>query len=130
MASRPDAARDGVVSPPALTESQSPHQAAAQPSADFPDKAAKIATRYRARKFPGAKLSCLVVPPLGLVLIIAGWLALFHQLRADERRILDSAMHDTESFVAAFEQYTLGVIKEADRTALLVKDTFEREGRV
>ena len=77
-----------------------------------------------------ARWPLLLIPAFGLLLIVAGWIAMLHQLDSERRRILDAEMRDTESFVAAFEQYALRAIKDTDRTALLIKYAFERDGSV
>ncbi len=64
------------------------------------------------------------------MLIAAVWTATWLQLQATERALIGAATHDTEHLAAEFEQYTRRTIKDADRTALLVKHEFEQHGAV
>jgi hypothetical protein len=72
----------------------------------------------------------LLIPAFGLLLLGSMWGRTLYQLASEEQTALTTGMHDTESFVAAFEQHTLRALKDADRTALLVKHEFERDGTV
>jgi len=70
----------------------------------------------------------LAIPAFGMLLVAAVWTATLLQLAASERAVVAAALRDTENFVAAYEQYVRRAIKDADRTALLVKREFERDG--
>jgi hypothetical protein len=72
----------------------------------------------------------LLIPAFGLILIAALWVVRLHQVEVEQQRTLETAMRDTESTVAAFEQYALRAIRDADRTTLLVKYALERDGVV
>ncbi|NDP43595.1 MAG: diguanylate cyclase, partial [Aromatoleum sp.] len=70
----------------------------------------------------------LAIPAFGVMLVAAVWTATLLQLATSERAAVTAALRDTENFVATYEQYARRAIKNADRTALLVKREFERDG--
>jgi diguanylate cyclase len=70
----------------------------------------------------------LALPIFGLLLLAAIWGGTLLQLAASERTLVGAALHDTESFVSAFEQSTRRSIRNADRTTLLVRNEFEGSG--
>ena len=76
------------------------------------------------------KRTLLALPAFGLLMVAAIWGATILQLAASERAVLQSALHDTESFATAYEQYMRRTIKNLDRTTLLLKREFERHGAV
>jgi diguanylate cyclase (GGDEF)-like protein/PAS domain S-box-containing protein len=76
------------------------------------------------------KHSLWALPAFGLLLIAALWTATWLQLEATERALIGAATRDTEILAEEFEQYTRRAIKDADRTALLVKHDFEQHGAV
>jgi len=65
------------------------------------------------------------LPAFGLLLIAAAWAATWLQLQSTQRALIAEVTHDTESLAAEFEEYTRRAIKDADRTALVVKREFE-----
>jgi diguanylate cyclase (GGDEF)-like protein/PAS domain S-box-containing protein len=70
----------------------------------------------------------VALPLFGLLLIATIWSAALAQLASAQRAVLDGALKDTQSVVAAYEQFVRRAIRDADRTALLVKREFERHG--
>jgi PAS domain S-box-containing protein len=84
----------------------------------------------RADLRPGASWPVLLIPAFGLILIAALWTTRLHQVDVEQQRTLETAMRDSESVVAAFEQYALRAIRDADRTTLLIKYALERDGAV
>src|SRR5450432_1444459 len=70
----------------------------------------------------------LLIPAFGLLLILALWVATLAQLSTDKKIVLDHALEDTQRVAVAFEQHTLRVIKEIDRSALKIKYDFEANG--
>jgi diguanylate cyclase (GGDEF)-like protein/PAS domain S-box-containing protein len=87
-----------------------------------PRKHPSSATRY--------KRSLWALPAFGLLLIAALWTATWLQLQATERGLINAATRDTENLAAEFEEYTRRTIKDADRTALLVKHEFGQHDTV
>ncbi len=70
------------------------------------------------------------MPAFGLLLIAALWIATGVHLQSTQRALLNTTKHDTKSFVAAFERYTWRALRDADRTARLVKHEYEQHGAV
>lgn len=86
--------------------------------------------RHRRLSFTRHEHPLWALPAFGLLLIAAVWTATWLQLQETERALIGAATHDTENLTAEFEQYTRRTIKDADRTALLVKHEFEQHGVV
>jgi diguanylate cyclase (GGDEF)-like protein/hemerythrin-like metal-binding protein/PAS domain S-box-containing protein len=66
----------------------------------------------------------------GILLVGGIWIVAWHFAQVERQLLLDQATRATEGVAATFEQRTLRTIKNADVTALLLKDQYEREGRV
>ena len=74
--------------------------------------------------------SLLLIPLFGTLLIAVLWLALTSRINTEREVTLASATRATESYAAAFSEYTLRELRDIDRTAWLVKAEVERYGVV
>lgn len=72
----------------------------------------------------------LGIPLFGLVLVIALWAAVAARLSLDRTALFAHAIQDVETFGASFEEHTVRALRDLDRTALVVKNEFERDGTV
>ena len=72
----------------------------------------------------------LLIPAFGLLLVAALWSAVLYQLAREERSELATEMRATEALAALFEEHTLGSIRDADRTLLVIKYQIEHSGGV
>ena len=89
-----------------------------------------VKTLHRGFSLFRDKRMLLALPAFGLLMVAAIWWATILQLAASERAVLASALHETETFVTAYERFLRRTVKNADRTALLVKREFEGNGTV
>ena len=72
----------------------------------------------------------LLIPAFGLLLVAGLWSAVLYQLAREERSELATEMRATEALAALFEEHTLGSIRDADRTLLVIKYQIEHSGSV
>lgn len=86
-------------------------------------------TPHRRLSLTRHRWSLWTLPAFGLLLIAAVWASTLLQLQATERSLLDGTTWLTERLAAEFEEYTRRAIKDADRTALVVKREFELQGK-
>lgn len=84
-----------------------------------------------AQRLTGPALrSVLFIPLFGAVLVAALWAAVITRLTFDCDQMFADAAQDVDAFIASFEEHALRALRDVDRTALLVKTEFERNGTV
>ena len=71
-----------------------------------------------------------LIPVFGVCIVGTLWLAVLNMLANEERSSAATAMRSVEGIASIFEHRTLRAIRDADRTALLIKYLFERDGSV
>jgi diguanylate cyclase (GGDEF)-like protein/PAS domain S-box-containing protein len=84
--------------------------------------------RVRLRARPSWFL--LLIPLFGVLLLGALWSAFVVRHHSEREATLALAMRETESFAAAFSEYTLRELRDLDRTSWLIKAQFEHDGTV
>src|SRR5919202_64834 len=91
---------------------------------------AKSLRRIRQELTAPAVRAVLFIPTFGVLLVVALWTAVIMRLALDCDAMFADGMQDVESFVATFEEHSIRALRDVDRTALLVKHEFERDGSV
>lgn len=76
------------------------------------------------------RILLLLVPAFGLVLIGFLWWITLARLAAYEVTVIAAGLHESETIAATFEHRVLRAIREADRTMLLLRYLYERDGQV
>jgi diguanylate cyclase (GGDEF)-like protein/PAS domain S-box-containing protein len=71
-----------------------------------------------------------LIPIFGVCIVGILWLAVLNMLANEERSTVAAAMSSAEGIASTFEHRTVRAIRDADRTALLIKYLFERDGSV
>ena len=79
---------------------------------------------------PDGNRAWWLIAVAGILLVGGIWIVAWHFAQVERQLVLDQATRETEGVAATFEQRTLRTIKNADVTALLLKDQYEREGHV
>ena len=72
----------------------------------------------------------MLIPAFGVSIVAVMWICVLSQLDTERKLVLDAALRDTESYVKAFAEHTQRILGEADRTALLLKYQFEKDGAI
>jgi diguanylate cyclase (GGDEF)-like protein/PAS domain S-box-containing protein len=70
----------------------------------------------------------VLIPAFGALLVAAMWAALLNRIAVERGYTMDAGVHDTEGFVAAFEQHARRILREADRTLLLLQSQARQPG--
>src|SRR5450755_3759750 len=63
---------------------------------------------------------------LGVVVIVICWTGLAYQLSAERAKTLDAAIERGNSLARLFEENTIRLIKDLDRTLLLLRLAYEK----
>ncbi len=72
----------------------------------------------------------LLIPLFGALLVVGIWTAVLDRLAFDRESLFADAVQDVETFTASFQEHAVRALRDLDRTALVVKRQFEREGTV